>query len=407
MRETELKYKYDLTREAYKRFSHIDFFSDKKLDVIAVENGIVLPPRKSNREKSALWGNGGVLDSEGEYIEISAQKAGNQFDLATRNRVYGSYKVDGEVPYIDKEVFYLNFFIKQWGHFLIDVIGRLWYVLDKRDIYIIYTVEKNNDFEINGNYLELLTLLGIHPDKLIKIDKPTKFKRILVADTSIQACSYYTKEFLEIINTVKKNIDFGFEKKYKKIYCSRKNLLFAQKREIGEDWLEKFYNDNGYTTYCFEQLNVREQIRILNQADEVVMLAGSLQHNLIFANEKLRATLLMKSSKDVILQHMVNQIFGGEVCSVDLFACPLPVTSGGPFWFVPSNRFQTYCKDKGLHMIKIQKGRVIRIKDKLDYYYRYMKLNYKGILDGTVMDECPNTYRQLRQQYKKIMKALD
>lgn len=406
MQDVDLKYKLDLTKKAYLDFSKVNFLSNKELIVKEFINAIVLPPRLDINPYNSLWGAGGVVDEKLKYVEISAQRADASLDNSVRHRVIGDYKIDSQsIPYIDCEVFYLNYFIKQWGHFLIDVIGRLWYFLQNNKMKIVYTVPFKSSDTIDGNYLEVLELLGFSTDNLIRINKPTRFKRVVVAEMSICACGYYTKEYKDIINLIKKNVG-EHNKNNEKVYCTRRRLPNAKSSEIGEEVIESGFINGGFVPVSFEKMSVREQITLLNSVQEIVMPSGSLQHNLIFAPADLKVTLLMKSPKHVVLQHMVNEIFGGNVCSIDAFLSPLPVTSDGPFWYVANNRLKDYGDDHGLFFCehftsKFCKGEL------LIYYAMYIRINWKRIIRHDPFAECPYSRRELKEQYRKTMLGLD
>lgn len=401
---TNLKYKLKLTKDAYQKYSEFSFFSDKKLKVEKIENAIVLPPNIKVNPQNALWGSGGVVDENMDYVELSAQKADNSLDNSVRHRLIGKYHIDIEnVDYIDEEVFYLNYFAKHWGHFLMDVIGRMWYWIQNPSLKIVYTIpEKSND-KLTGNYLELLNLLGVEKEKLIMIKKPTKFKKVIVAEMSICSCGYYTNEYKDIINRILINVG-DLKREEKKIYCSRRLLKNAKKSEIGENIIENIFLNNGYEAYSFERLTVKEQIRLLYSAKEIVIPSGSLQHNLIFAPEDLNVILMMKSPKNVVLQHMVNQIFGGNVCSVDAFLSPLPVTSDGPFWYYINRRFKEFCIDNN---IVIPKQKYSLQFQNIVFLVMYLKINWKKILKKNSFLECPYSKKQLIKQYKLSLKQLD
>ena len=92
---------------------------------------------------------GGVLDEKLNYIKNSAQIAANM-----RNRVSGGYSFDyNKVKTVHSKVIYMNYFIHQWGHFLIDVINRLWFAVVNKDFPIVYTSNINENDIIAGNYL--------------------------------------------------------------------------------------------------------------------------------------------------------------------------------------------------------------------------------------------------------------
>ncbi len=53
-------YKYGLTCDKYRELSEINFFSNKKLDVVFADNAVVLPPRRAGSNPyNTICGSGG------------------------------------------------------------------------------------------------------------------------------------------------------------------------------------------------------------------------------------------------------------------------------------------------------------------------------------------------------------
>lgn len=98
------------------------YLNEKELSVERIESGILLPSKRSSLP--GTWWLGGVLTSTKEYVDISSQIAEGM-----SNRVLGAYSFhDRDVLHSEERVVYVNcFFGKHWGHFLLDMIGRLWY----------------------------------------------------------------------------------------------------------------------------------------------------------------------------------------------------------------------------------------------------------------------------------------
>lgn len=92
-----------------------------------VENGLVLPYKDNDS-----WGSGGVLDVNGDFVEESIYK-----DWATFGEIYefdGKSVVDTKLSAI-----WMGKLNEHWGHFLLDDVTRLWYILNHYNgEYLIY-----------------------------------------------------------------------------------------------------------------------------------------------------------------------------------------------------------------------------------------------------------------------------
>ena len=146
----------NIIKNTYIKEHKKNYLNKKKCKITIVDNGIVLPVRKVNNQDLSQ-GAGGVIDSKLNYIKSSTMLAKNMKD-----RVNGKYNIDTDnIDYMDETVVYGNAFYKHWGHFLIDIVSRLWYLIDHPKYKVVFIVEESSDINIDGNYLELLELFGI------------------------------------------------------------------------------------------------------------------------------------------------------------------------------------------------------------------------------------------------------
>lgn len=388
--------------------SKSDFMINKKLEVMEFKNAVILPIK---RKKGLLFGCGGVTCDE-EYLSISAQLGYNMMD-----RVNGAYEVKNEnIEHVNKTVVYINYFRKHWGHFLMDVVGRLWYALDSdKDTLFVYTVDSEGENEISGNYLEFLELLGIERNQLVKINRPTSFDKVVIPESSIYPGKYYTQEYREIFKRVtyqaiKKIKDSGIPKflDVKKVYCSRSNFAPAKRRENGEHFIEEVFNNNGYSSVYMETLTLTQQIYILNNADSVAALSGSLPHNLLFVQQHNNFIILNKTYLFNLHQSMINQITSAVIKEVDVFVAPMPVTYGqGPFIIRITNDFVDFCAVNDI-ACEYEPNERLKFTEKLRYYFNWIWINKKFVLkNGFRIDKFDNDvdYSCLRKFYADSQKV--
>lgn len=376
------KYLYDLTRQTHINYSQANYLIGKRLEVQEVCDGIILPPLPS---KGLLVGKGGVQNNKGEFVEISAQKA-----YRMSNRVDGTYEVY-TTQQVHEQVIYMNSFIKHWGHFLIDVIGRMWYVLqDKRNLKIVYTSMFGR---IDGNYLELLSLIGIDESRLFYVEKPTMFDNVIIPENAVYPGKYFTKEWIKIFDRIVENALLKNNKAYgKKLYFSREH--FSKNNEFGENNIEKIFNLNGYKTLYMEEMTVTQQVCAIHNADSLAMLSGSLMHNLLFAKDNTEAIICNKMYAVNGHQYLINQSRMIEYYPVDVWCSILPTTTYGPFRFILSDKFIQLCNDKGWNY-KVEYEKPISA---LAFFFKYLRKNYRRILKGEIMSESDYSLKKIRNQ---------
>ena len=267
-----------------------------------------------------------------------------------KNRIYGGYNIDmNNIKYIDEEVMYGNFFYKHWGHFIIDIVNRLWYLVKYQKINkikIIFTTYINSNIKIDGNYRKFLNLFGIKDENIILINEPTKFKKVIIPESSIYPGKYYTNEYIDIFNKVSENVEISSDID-KKIYLSRRNFKKAKNKEKGEEDIEKFFNMNGYISVSPEKIPLEKQIQYFRDSEEIVCINGTLSHNFIFANENKKSVIINKTYKLNKNQEMINQAKKIDVTYIDSHISLLPIAYGkGPFILNFNENLIQFAKDR-------------------------------------------------------------
>lgn len=401
------KYLQNLSLKSTVELSNKNYEIDKTLGVEYVKKGIICPPisfKKKYNPESCLIGAGGVVTESGKYVTESAQLA-----YGMKDRVNGIYKLHNyKIETINEDVIYMNFYIHQWGHFLIDVINRLWFAIKNPHYKIAYTCYMHKNDVLSGNYLELLNLLGINSERLIMVNKITQFNNVIIPESCIYPGKYYTKEYKELFDIIYKNaISFSNKSYCSNLYCSRKYI--ESNKEIGESQIECVFNNNGYESIYLEKLSLTQSINLLNNADNIVMVNGSLAHNLLFIKNSCNIIIINKTYRMNTHQFLINNICGLDVTYVDAYISPLPVLYGhGPFIMKMTKQFCEFCNDNNLDIsdydIKLS------AKEKFDYYVKWFNTYKTYLIRGKKVSEGKNSLSEvklvdIRNHYKLQIKS--
>ena len=335
-----------------------EYFSDRKLEIRTYEDSTILPPLVRSWKENPI-SLGGCLDRNEKYIEYSAMR-GSTFDYR-ENIVIDNYRMNEsyeceDIKYSDETVFYAGLLIYGWGHFLLECISRLWPIVknseEYKDIKIVflpmYPIEK-----LDGAFLDILKLIGIKEEQIILLSSPTKFKSVIIPEPCTEAGIFYTQEYKFLVNHI---ISKAMEKTvkiktYKKIYLSRKSWTASSCRDIGEDKIEKFFNKNGFVSISPEKYSAVEQIHLLQKAEHIASTIGSLSHNLLFAKDNVKITIINKICLYNYLQFVVDDMKNLDVTYVDAYRTLYPASLGiGPFLFDINNHMVNYAKDINMKM---------------------------------------------------------
>lgn len=357
-------------KNEYIKLDRKNYFSKKELKTLEISDAVILPPKKRFGQWEPLCGNGGVIDSNGNYIKESAQIAENMSD-----RVNYGYRIGNGVEYIDETVIYANHFIKHWGHFIVDVVGRLWYK-NKKYKYV-FTADYGKDLTIDGTFMEFLNYLGIAENNIIIINKPTRFKKVIIPESSIIPGKYYTEEYTKIFKTVVDNCPQE-KTNISKIYFSRKNFKRAKSKEVGEKDIENIFLQNGFTPISPEKLSLKEQINYIQNAKEIVAISGTLPQNIMFAKKNTKLIILNKTYSLNYHIFLLNQASNCNATYIDVHKSLLPILYGyGPFIIKITDNLKKFAED---HNYTININNYKRDKfENIKYIFRYIKM-YKGRL---------------------------
>ena len=277
--------------------SHNMFRQERPMEVQTFPKGIILPQKQVS--DGPMWGLGGVCDADNKFVELSAYDGG----WAT----HGGFYPWEEEDYADCDVVYFGMYFNHWGHFLIDLMGRLWYYVKNKGMKLAYL----GDEEPRGNFLEIFALLGIRQEDLLHITNPTRFRSVTVPEFSCKSCVWYSDEYLSIFNAMIARVEQeGYVpaqlQDAKKVYFARTAFGKAKATEYGEDTIVRWMESNGFTIVAPEKLSVRDQIYVWNHAEEIGCLDGSIPMSVAFSNNpNLKLTVLHKTS----LEHLNLELY--------------------------------------------------------------------------------------------------
>ena len=305
------------------------------LEVWHGEKATILPLRK---DPELQFGRGGVVDAQGNYVELSGIPL----------RVWNGYPVEN-AEYRDQKVVYCGYMINQWGHFLIEGVCRLWYFLEQDasiDKYIFF-LDENEQREIKGNYREFLQLLKVW-DKVEFINKPITYREVLVPELALRCHKYYSPKFREMFDIIADNVVVDPSwKPLEKIYYSRSQFAKGQPFEFGFDMLDDFFAKNGYAILYPEKVPLSQMIYYIRNSQVVASLSGSLPHNMFFAKNGQKVEIIERCTINDDNQVDVNRIRDLHVVMVDANIPIYPIDFVGPFIMGYTPELQRFAEDNG------------------------------------------------------------
>lgn len=348
------EYPYMYNNKANRRFEEeVKKKHERKspVGVVEVENAVILPT-KFTKERS--WGLGGVIDKYGQFVEMS----GIPFHYG------GSYEYyDDEILYFDETIIFISVIPNHWGHFLADVVGRLWYCIDAKEKFrIAYTSYGFNRGKILGTFLEFFELLGINKESLILIDKPMKYKRVIIPERTMTSHAFYNDysnysiKYKTIIDRVIENVDKlnNDYPKYDKLYFTRMAYGRARYTDTGEKQICDNFRRNGFMVISPEKLTLKEQIYYIRNCKVMACLSGTLPHNVVFAKNDMELVICNRTGALNFVQIRLNEMFPVVVDYIDVYReeSKNQDYGRGPFWIEANYNLENYFKANNMKYAK-------------------------------------------------------
>jgi len=252
-------------------------------------------------------------------------------------------------------VVYCGALIRQWGHFLIESVSRLWYYLENDETIDRYVFISNDQYfnskdSISGNYREFFELLGIW-DILDVVSVPTSYREVLIPELGYSRKYHYSDAYKSVFDNVVEKALLSFsesEEAYQRVFLSRSKLKKANQSECGLDMLDNYYSKNGYTVLYPEKISLRKLIWYMNSADVCAAESGTLPHNFLFCKDNKKVEIIERQTTVNEIQANIDQIKNFDVTYIDACFMIYPVSAGaGPFFLAYTRQFEDFTRDNG------------------------------------------------------------
>lgn len=314
------------------------------LELQSIPGGVVLPLRLSETNEAEANEFGGVCTADLQFVQLSLTKRVSppNFPCHFRDWFRGASPTEAknEVEYVDEEVVFLGALPKHYGHFILEGLARLWCYLEpsNRKYRAVYISGQGED-----RFLELFEFFGLNPVDLLKIERPTQFRTVIVPEQSIRLHDYFHQNYKLTIDRIKSSVE---PIRNDKVYFSKQER--KNDRAIGEMPFEAVLSKNGYAIYFPERMNMRETVAVLKGARTFVASSGTNSHNAIFMEDGAVSVCLSRSMHYHPVQIMIDRMRGLNAVYIDAFLfSPKNNWSSGPFLLFPTRWFLAFLVSRG------------------------------------------------------------
>ncbi|PAE26332.1 MULTISPECIES: glycosyltransferase 61 family protein [Bacillaceae] len=238
-----------------------------------------------------------------------------EFNASTTNLIYHgrsnrfSLKVKSQnTKYQSGDYIFLSGEKSGFGHFLLEVISRLWITkyIDVKNVKFIMNSEDRKSWQ-----LDLLKPFGISLKQIIYLDKPIVCERLHIPVQSFCLRKYTSTFAYKTWKTIGDYYDRGTG--FEKIYVSRSKLKNQRRVLLNEKSVERIFSLNGYKIIHPEELKVSEQINLFRNAKVIAGTSGSGMYNSVFLQNHPKVLILASNKFFKMSDILVNTSTGGKL----------------------------------------------------------------------------------------------
>jgi hypothetical protein len=319
----------------------------EQLNVENIKNGIIFPLELSETNIHEQNQYGGVCNENLQFVELSLTKRVSppNFDSGFVDWYKGANPKynKSEFKYVDETVVFIGALPKHFGHFILEGLSRLWFLLESNNLEIYRCVFISDDE--TDNFSEFLRLFGLPKERIFRIAKPTIFNEIIVPEQSIRLHDFYTKKYKDTIDKILMNVQPEVNAK---VFFSKKER--ANDRSIGEGPIEKVFASNGYEVYYPENMSVGKMLSVMKGCTLFVASSGTNIHNSIFLQDGSTAVCLNRSEHFHPVQTMIARMRKLNQIYIDSFLFGRGTNwSSGPFFLFPTQYLLSFFNVNNIH----------------------------------------------------------
>jgi hypothetical protein len=321
----------------------------------------------------------------------------------------------------------------------VDGLNRVWPVLAseyKNYKYAFAGTDGANSVLFHDNkypYLDFFRLLGIPKENILKVDKPTQFRSVLLPQKSFMS-NYFKVDkrlninrlFADTFLTIAKNVPKDYP--YTKIYLSRAKYRhpLGANTCYGERQLERIFEKNGYKIIYPDEHSLEEQVALMKNCQTLAAVDGTALHQCLFMQDRTKVICLNRVPDGVNhLQMFIEKVKNLEPVYIDAsLSGDITMSRGreGAFFVGASERFRAFLKDNNFiyddEDLKIDKeeyldfliasGQVINMFTPMSDLWSTWWKRWKGVLIRLscffVLDKDKRRFLRAKARAKEVMK---
>jgi capsular polysaccharide biosynthesis protein len=290
------------------------------------------------------WGEsiGCALDSQGNAINCFLS------DFWQNGKLYDLQAAETE----HKTVIFLGFLLSVFGHAFTDNYRTLWFLdtdickeLLESGAELVYTTDHNKP--LSDTYVHFFQMAGFDIRKARHIDRLIKFDKVIIPDSSIVTSKYgrlFNSAYCTILERVRAHVSsIVLNPVYDKIYFTR--TKFPYKKESGEEKIEDYFRNAGYTIISPEHYPLETQFQMVRSCSSFATTEGSIAHISLFCSPGTKVIIINKANYLNEHQVMINELADLDVTYIQAHHSTLADPERlpwGPFFLYPTKYLRRF-----------------------------------------------------------------
>ncbi|MDU0347377.1 glycosyltransferase 61 family protein [Actinomyces sp. MRS3W] len=200
-----------------------------------------------------------------------------------------------------------------YGHLPTEVMSRLWCLpeVSSRFNDLQFAVSAGGRQSYPDWGYRLLAGCGISPDRIIVIDRPTRFVRMVTATPALSLSQYVHSAALPVWEHAADRLSDG-SVRCEKVFISRTAGLVRPCRN--QDEVEGWFADHGFTVVYPETMPISAQVSMFRNAKKIAGFGGSGLLNVVFSSGRAQDLLVINSeSYGTWTEFLIRKLNPGKV----------------------------------------------------------------------------------------------
>jgi capsular polysaccharide biosynthesis protein len=290
------------------------------------------------KNQTILYNNKLLPDSFRHYGLLSSHKS------LKYNNVFKNFRLNKKKEKVKWQpgdsIFLSGEFSEEYGHFLLEVVSRLW-ITDFIDISQYKFIMNPNDHQ--QWQLDMIKALGIKEKQIVYLEQPIKCERLHIPVQSYVLRKYTSTFAYKVWKKIGDYYDVGVGPE--KIYVSRSRLNNKRRRLVNEAEVEELMSSYGFSIIHPQELSFSEQVNCFRNAKIIVGPSGSAMYNCVFQKKSAKKLILSSDKFFKMNDVLINTSTKGQLNYFFGKANDVNKPGARAEWFVHIGKLKNFLKD--------------------------------------------------------------